>query len=159
MPHTLYAQASLFALVFCCGLAVWKGDLATRAGAILIISTWLITVVAFSFTRAHFPRGIIPVNAFLASDAILAVGLLLLALRFSNWWMGAAMILQAIGLALNAVYFSIDKSELDLKVLDSLVLGKNLASAAMLLVILAATVANVLRRRGRSEPLSAPQPA
>src|ERR1700751_6088490 len=101
MFQSIYSQASLAALVVVCGLAIWKGNQARRAGAILIIATWLVTLAASAVTHSY-----VPATAFLASAGILAVGLLFLAVRYSNWWMGAAMLLQAIGLSLHAAYFA-----------------------------------------------------
>lgn len=152
MFQSLYSQVALAALLVVCGFAIWKGSEALRAGAVLIIATWFVTLAASAVTRSY-----VPATAFLASDGILAVGLLFLALRYSNWWMGAAMLLQSLSLALHAGYFAAERADLSAHVLRNYILGKNLASAAMLLVILAATAASVLRRRARraSEPSAA----
>ncbi len=141
MFQSIYSQIALAALVLCCGFAIWKGSHAVRAGAILIVATWLVTLAASAFTRSY-----VPATAFLASDGIMALGLLFLAVRYSNWWMGAAMMLQALALALHAGYFAAEQAELSRHVLRNYVLGKNLASAGLLLIILAATISNILRR-------------
>ena len=140
---SIYSQAALAALLVVCGLAIWKGNQALRAGAVLILGTWFVTLAASAITRSY-----VPAISFLASDGILAVGLLFLAVRYSNWWMGAAMMLQALSLALHAGYFAAERADLSVKVLQNYVLGKNLASLAMLLVILVATVVSA-RQRGR----------
>ena len=153
MPHQLYAQLSLLALLATCGLAMWKGAMAERAGAAMILGTWLVTLIA----SANAPHNALPAMVFLISDAVLAVGLLLLAIRYSSWWLGAAMLLQAIGLGVNAVYFAADKSEIHLPGMRLYVLGKNLASGAMLVVLLSATIASVIKRsRNKQAP---PTPA
>ncbi len=141
MFQSIYSQASLAALVVVCGLAIWKGNQALRAGAILIIATWLVTLAASAVTHSY-----VPATAFLASDGILAVGLLFLAVRYSNWWMGAAMLLQAIGLSLHAAYFAAERADLSRHSLWLYIAGKNLASLAMLLVILVATFVTWGRR-------------
>jgi len=141
MFQSVTSQISLAALVLCCGFAVWKGSEAVRAGAVLILATWLVTLAASAVTRSY-----VPAIAFLASDGIMAAGLLFLAVRYSNWWMGAAMLLQAIALALHAGYFAAESADLSRLVLHNYVLGKNLASGGLLLIIFAATLANVLRR-------------
>ena len=160
MLHSLYSQISIVALVLICGLAVWKGAVAERAGAGLILATWAVTlVISSSAPRHHFPA-----SGFLISDAILATGLLILALRYSSWWLGAAMLLQAAGLGLQAIYFTSERSDIGLadnELLAAkrlLVLGKNLASVAMLMVLLAATFATMLKRRRARLVGTAPLP-
>jgi hypothetical protein len=143
MLQSIYSQAGLAGVLVVCGLAIWKGNQALRAGAILILVTWFVTLAASAITRSY-----VPAISFLASDGILAVGLLFLAVRYSNWWMGAAMMLQALSLALHAGYFAAERAELSHHVLHNYVLGKNLASLAMLLVILVATIV-AARQRGR----------
>ncbi len=78
-----------------------------------------------------------------------AGGLLLLAVRFSNWWMGAAMLLQAASLSFHAAFFAADRSELSHHSINLYVLGKNLASMAMLIVLLIATLVGMVKRRRR----------
>ncbi|MDB5461164.1 MAG: hypothetical protein JWO72_2905 [Caulobacteraceae bacterium] len=144
MLHSFYSQVAIVALVVICGLALWKGAPAERAGASLILITWIITLVA-SVTTVRGNN--LPAVVYLVSDAILAAGLLILAIRYSSWWLGAAMALQAVGLSLHAAYFAADKSEVSIVQQQLYVLGKNLASVAMLLVLLAAVLAGVLQRR------------
>ena len=109
----------------------------------MILVTWLGATLIQAVAKAY----ILP-TLFLISDAVLAVGLLLLAVRYSNWWMGAAMLLQATGLSLHAAYFAAEKSDLNRHVLWLYIAGKNGASFAMLLVILSAGLA-AWRRRSR----------
>lgn len=152
MFQSLYSQVALAALLMICGFAIWKGSEALRAGAVLIVATWFVTLAASAITRSY-----VPAISFLASDGILAAGLLFLAVRYSNWWMGAAMLLQSLSLALHAGYFAAEQADLSAHVLRQYILGKNLASLAMLLVLLAATVVTILRRRSRDA--AAPTPA
>jgi hypothetical protein len=151
MFQSIYSQIALAALVVVSGFAVWKGSDAVRAGAVLIVVTWFVTLAASAVTRSYVPAG-----AFLASDGIMAVGLLFLAVRYSNWWMGAAMLLQSLALALHAGYFAAERADLSAHVLRNYILGKNLASAGLLLIILAATVASILTRRPREAAEPAP---
>jgi hypothetical protein len=120
----------------------------------MILVTWLGAVVIQAVAKAY----ILPI-LFLISDAVLAMGLLLLAVRYSSWWMGAAMLLQATGLSLHAAYFAAEKSDLNRHVLWLYVAGKNGASFAMLLVILAAGLAAWRRRARRASPKRAGHPA
>jgi hypothetical protein len=145
MFHSIYSQLSFVALFGCCGLAFWKGGPAERGGAILICGTWLAAMLGLAVERQYVLA--IP---FLLSDAVLAIGLLILAIRYSNWWMGAAMLLQAIGLSFHAAYFAADQSEISKKALHFYVMGKNLSSWGMLLVILIGTLA-AWRKRTRGE--------
>jgi hypothetical protein len=133
MFQSVESQLSFVALFVCCGLALWKGGAPERGGAMMILVTWLGATLIQAVAKAY----ILPI-LFLVSDAVLAAGLLLLAIRFSSLWMGAAMLLQAIGLSLHAAYFAAEKSDLSRHTLWLYVAGKNLASFAMLLVILAA---------------------
>lgn len=152
MFQSFYSQAALAALVVVCGFAIWKGAAAVRSGAVLIVVTWIVTLTASAVTRSY-----VPATAFLASDGIMAVGLLFLAIRYSNWWMGAAMMLQSLSLALHAGYFAAERADLSAHVLRNYILGKNLASGGLLLIILSATIASLLARRSRgaSEPAPA----
>lgn len=145
MQHAFYVQLSIIALVLCCGFALWKGAEAERAGALLIISAWLATLAVSAFIQSYLSA-----MAFLVSDAVVAIGFLALSLRYSSWWMGAAMLVQAVGLGLHAAYFTADRTELDVRTLDLYVLGKNLASVLMLVILLAATIASVVERRRRT---------
>jgi hypothetical protein len=147
MFQSIYSEIALVCLVLSCGFAIWKGTEAVRAGAILILAMWSLTLLASAVTRSY-----VPAIAFLASDAVLAVGLLFLAVRYSNWWIGAAMMLQAIGLSLHAAYFAAEKADLSHHVLRLYIEGKNIASMAMLPIIVAATIASILRRRPRAAP-------
>jgi hypothetical protein len=145
MFQSIYSQVAFAALVLSCGFAIWKGNDAVRAGGVLILATWFVTLLASAITRSY-----VPAIAFLASDAVLAMGLLYLAIRYSNWWIGAAMLLQAIGLSLHAAYFAAEKTDLSHHMLRLYVEGKNFASAAMLAIIIAATIASILRRRSKT---------
>jgi hypothetical protein len=145
MFHSIYSQLSFVALFGCCGLAFWKGGPAERGGAILICGTWLAAMLGLAVAREY-----VLAVPFLLSDAVLAIGLLILAIRYSNWWMGAAMLLQALGLSFHAAYFAADQSEISKKALHFYVLGKNLSSWGMLLVILIATLVT-WRKRSRAE--------
>jgi hypothetical protein len=141
MFHSFYSQLSIVALVLCCAFAIWKGGLAERAGALLIATTWIVTLVASAVTQSYMPA-----TAFLASDGIMAVGLLILAIRYSSLWMGVAMLVQATVLSFHAAYFAADQAEISKKVLHFYVMGKNLGSIGLLVIILAATFASIFKR-------------
>ena len=145
MFQSLESQLSFVALFVCCGLALWKGGPAERSGAVMILVTWLGATLIQAVAKAY----ILPI-LFLTSDAVLAAGLLLLAIRYSSLWMGAAMLLQAIGLGLHAAYFAAEQADLSRHTLWLYIAGKNLASFAMLLVILVAGLVAWRRRSLRA---------
>jgi len=156
MLHSLYVQAATLALALCCGLAIWKGGPAERAGALLILVTWAFTLIVSVSADGYHP----PVALYLISDAILAMGLLVLAIRYSNLWMGAAMLLQALGLSFHAAYFGTDSSELGVAAKRLYILGMNLASVTMLLVLLVATIIAMIKRgRAKAAALAPVAPA
>jgi hypothetical protein len=141
MFQSVYSQLSFVALIGCCGLALWKGGPAERGGGLLILATWLGTALSLAWARQYVAAG-----PFLLFDVILAAGLLVLAIRYSSLWVGAAMLLQAIGIGLHASYFAAEKADLSPHALVLYVMGKNLASYAMLLVILVGTLASWRKR-------------
>ena len=145
MFQSIESQLSFVALFVCCGLAIWKGGPAERSGAVMILVAWLGSTLIQALAKAY----ILPI-VFLASDAVLAAGLLFLAIRFSSLWLGAAMLLQATGLSLHAAYFAAEKADLDRHTLWLYIAGKNLSSFAMLLVIRLAGLVAWRKRSFRS---------
>jgi hypothetical protein len=145
MVHKLYSEAALAAMLFVCGFAIWKGDRAERAGALLIAATWVVTLVASAITQRYAEA-----TAFLASDGLMAVGLLILAIRYSSLWMGAAMLVQAVVLSFHAAWFTAvqatDQAAVSKSTLQLYILGKNLGSILLLVIILAATVFAIIKR-------------
>src|SRR3954465_15250271 len=108
MFQSVESQLSFVALFVCWGLAVWKGGPAERSGGVMILVAWLGSTLIQALAKAY----VLPI-VFLASDAVLAAGLLFLAIRFSSLWLGGAMLLQAIGLSLHAAYFAAEEADLD----------------------------------------------
>ena len=150
MFQSIESQLSFVALFICCGLAVWKGGPAERGGGVMILVAWLGSTLIQALAKAY----VLPI-VFLASDAVLAAGLLFLAIRFSSLWLGGAMLLQAIGLSLHAAYFAAEEADLDRHTLWLYIAGKNLSSFAMLLVIL---LAGLVAWRKRSLRLAQSRP-
>jgi hypothetical protein len=79
--------------------AFWKGDLAVRLAA----ATHLAVEIATFFLNPKFGDAG-GESTLLAVDFASAVIFLLLAVRFANLWIGAAMILQAAQFSLHAYY-------------------------------------------------------
>jgi hypothetical protein len=83
------------------GFALWKGDLATRiaAGAYGLLE--ITTLLIFRQPGVHNTPG---ETILLGTDFVCAVTFLLLAVRYANLWLGAAMLFQAAQFSLHAWY-------------------------------------------------------
>ncbi|WP_419319944.1 hypothetical protein ACN2C7_03755 [Caulobacter sp. ErkDOM-E] len=80
-------------------VAFLKGGLAERFGALLV----LISAAVAMAIHVLAPRDLQP-TLLLMDEAFLALGFLLLALRYTSVWLGGAMILQAVQFSLHAYY-------------------------------------------------------
>ena len=83
-----------------CGLAMWKGGPAERWGGAVILSLVLIERLC----RVVLPPEYHPLLG-LAGDALTALGLLALTVRFAGLWLGGAMLFYAANFVLHSVYF------------------------------------------------------
>lgn len=87
-------------LILAACLLAWRlGGKPERQGAILVLGTSFLT----SFPRL-IPDHELQRLAFLGLDGIVAVGLLLLALRYARVWLGVAVLLQGVQFSLHAYY-------------------------------------------------------
>lgn len=128
----------------------WRiGGPAERWGAIL--NSLLSLVVMVAQIATHTAR---PPIAFLFGDFLLATGFLILALRYSNIWLGVAMLLQSAELTLNAVTLSAGRQPSEL---DALV--TNLISLAVVATILGGAWANWRRAKRSLRNGATPPPA
>lgn len=99
----MFANPSL--LILWGGLALvtvfplWKGGTAERFGAAINIAC---AVAAWGANSVW--QGDDAASALLVIDFALAIGFLLLAVRYASFWLGAAMILQGIQFSLHAFY-------------------------------------------------------
>ncbi|MDI1364707.1 MAG: hypothetical protein PSX79_07560, partial [bacterium] len=110
-------------------LAWWRGGAAERFGATMILVGNLF-VVAIHFL-VPVPAELLAL-ALLMTDAALAVGFLIAAMRYLSPWLGLAMILQAIQFSLHAYYLIGEKPH------DYLYRAiNNVNTFAILLIILA----------------------
>jgi hypothetical protein len=80
--------------------ALWKGDLATRIAA----ATYGVLEIATMIIRPQVGVDASGETILLAADFICAVVFLLLAVRYANLWLGAAMLFQAAQFSLHAWY-------------------------------------------------------
>lgn len=128
--------ATLAVLAF----AWWRGGSAERYGASLKIATSLVALAIHHL----FNQETISV-ALLVADGILAVGFLILAIRYSSLWIGVAMLLQAGQFSLHA-YYLVSELQRD----RFYAIANNLVTLAILLCIVAGTVL-AWRARSRAQ--------
>jgi hypothetical protein len=79
--------------------ALWKGDVAERAGGGMNLAAGLFAM----FLQPLLQRSAQP-TALLLVDGALAAGFLFLALRYASLWLGGALLLQAVQFSLHAYY-------------------------------------------------------
>ena len=91
-------------LVAVCVFALWKGGPAERTGAAVII----VLVVAERLAHA-LPQGWWPIIS-LCGDALTALGLLVVALRYASFWLGGVMLLYAAQFTLHSFYLVTGRS-------------------------------------------------
>ena len=96
--YLLYVSLQV-ATVLTVAFALWKGDWATRAAAVAYA---ILNTATFVF----MPKvgDVSSETILLALDFICAVTFLLLAVRYANLWLGAAMIFQAAQFSLHSYY-------------------------------------------------------
>ena len=150
MSSILISQIGLLLLTGACLFAWLKGGPAERAGASLIGAAWVGSLAVQSLTPAASHEIYL-----LIFDFLLAFGLLAIAIRFASFWLGVAMVLQGLVLALHAE--SMSGWSLNLR---QYIISLNLCSAGMLLAVVVATAAYWLRSSRADRPNdAAPPPA
>jgi hypothetical protein len=128
----------VFSLVVCL-FAMLKGGSAERGGAIVILANMLIGVVI----EATGPTQI----EILSLDGLTAAALLIMALRYASFWLGAVMLLYALQFALHAYYFVLERPRDFLHAVLN-----NLDFFAVSLCLAAGTVVAWRRRRAAAAP-------
>lgn len=96
-----------FALATCL-FAILKGGAAERLATGLIVVNIVLWAMGEQFLSASL-AGV----ALLADDALTAIGLLLITLRYGTPWLGGAMLLYAAQFSLHAYYFVLEKPPTD----------------------------------------------
>lgn len=120
-----------------CSFAIWKGGAPERSGGILLFAAAVINAF-FDFTPDDSIRSIVR----LTGDGLLAVGFLLIALRYGSLWLGGAMLLQAVQFSLHAFYFITERPN------DLLhVVVNNVDTFGIVACMLVGTIAAMRRRR------------
>lgn len=136
MPMSLFLILSLALIFGVCLFAMAKGGAAERyAGMIVAASTIGVEIIHLT-TPTEF-QGVL----LLAVDGFVGVGFLLLALRYASFWLGGALLMQAIQFSLHAYYFVTSARRG-----NTYALINNLDSAGVLLCILLGSVMAWRRR-------------
>lgn len=97
MYQSLESQILLGLVIFSVAFAWWKGGAPERLGALLNGVICLSVPMIQSMT--HESLHTLPI---LVADGALAVGFLILAIRYASLWLGAAMLLQAIAFSMHS---------------------------------------------------------
>jgi signal transduction histidine kinase len=124
----------VFSLAVCL-FALTKGDAPERFGAAVILANMLAATIFELAWRSQI--------ALLAIDALTAVLLLVIAVRYASFWLGAVMLLYALQFALHAFYFVAERPR------DALHVVLNNLDFFTVCVCLAAGTAVAWRRRRR----------
>lgn len=97
MYQTPTSQALLGLILFSVAFALWKGGRPERVGSLFngVIAIGVTVLQAALHESLHT----LPI---LVADGLLAMGFLILAIRYASLWLGAAMILQAIGFMMHS---------------------------------------------------------
>lgn len=144
MFTTTSSQVMLAVLLGSCAYAWFKGGSPERVGSLFNAVVSLAVTVFQVATADKFET--LPV---LVADGVLATGFLLLALRYASLWLAFAMMLQAAAFTMHsAVLMGIMPPNL------YYVLAMNLASAFVLVAIIAGTTSAWMRRREARARLS-----
>ena len=97
MYQTLASQVVLGLVILSVAFALWKGGRPERVGALFngVVAVGVTVLQAFLNDALHT----LPI---LIADGVLAIGFLVLAIRYASLWLGAAMILQAMGFMMHS---------------------------------------------------------
>lgn len=125
----------------CCGFAMVKGGPAERYGAGIYGLAWF-GVAGYEF----FSGQAAPSVPILGFDLAVAIGFLVLAVRFNSLWLGAAMIMQGAVFGLHVSRLTED-TEPRLFGLHFYVLAMNVISVLILFVMVGAALTTQHRRK------------
>ena len=142
MLNTFIWISSPGSLLIVCILAWWRGAAAEKYGSLIILVANIVANIAMTLTYPHFPG-----FSMCAIDFALASGLLFIALRYSSFWLGGAMILQSIALCLQAFDFVGDGPSIPAHYVMN-----DLLSYAMVACLVAGLVGSWQRRKPRGAP-------
>jgi hypothetical protein len=144
MPNSPIIVALIAFSVLSCVFAFLRGDEPERIGAGVIFANLLLTLGG----QAFISESVFSI-AQLTLDAVTALALLVLAVRYASLWLGAVMMLYALQFALHAFY-SVTERPRDL--LHAMVNNLDFFAISLCLVI---GTAVSWRRRARAAPRAA----
>jgi len=133
----LYVGGGILLALGVCSFCWMRGGPAERGGVLMILAGWLGVTAVQLLTGQGLPQ-----IAMLLADFLLGLGFLALALKYNNLWVGAAMLLQGVELALNLYSSQETNADRDLRAL--LV---NVISILVLGAIFLGAMASARRRR------------
>jgi len=136
---TVVASYAIIASVT--GFALWKGGPAERRAAAL----YLLLLVISLFINAPKETSV-QATIFLCLDAVLAFWFLAMAVRYSNLWLAAAMIIQGIIFGVHAYRLGLDEN-IYWQGMNLAMLLNNLLSMLLINIFIAATVVSWRARR------------
>lgn len=103
MPAHSLVELEVMLTLFSCAFSLFKGGEAERIGAVLILTSYIFDDIAFAIARPTFPTLVV-----FWADFVLALSLLIVAIRYSSLWLGCAMVLQSVDLCSQGLTFSGD---------------------------------------------------
>ena len=127
-------------LIVVTAFAFTRGGAPERLGAVLILAI----TIASALGDVFLPDQIFLVARLIAEGA-LAVGFLLMAMRYTSLWLGGAMLLQALQFSLQAYYFVLGRAH------DTLYVTINNVDFLGILACLTAGTLAASRRRRRAD--------
>ena len=141
MIHSIQPYIGLVVMLATTAFAALKGGPPERIGTAMIFVAWVGTIVAQVFAHAMFS-----LSWFMVFDGLLAVGFLVVAVRYSSLWLGGAMICQAVSFGAYALRLS-DNARAVWHGQNIYLLLNNVISYLVLFILIGGTVANMTRRR------------
>ncbi|MEY4248571.1 MAG: hypothetical protein RJA87_204 [Pseudomonadota bacterium] len=137
MLNELLFNLSLLMLAATLSFAWWQGGAAERYAAFAIGLTWILGLIGQAVTGEA-----VPAFTILLADWALAIGLLILALRFRSSWLGFGLMVQGASMTLHAMYFQEPGRHP-----NYYLVGIDALSLAMLVLLVVATILAMRRRR------------
>ena len=135
--------------------AWFKGRPAERYGAALFAAS------SFSILAPEMWTGqAVPIIPEVLLDTAVAIAFLVLAIRYNNLWLGAAMIVKGIQLAINGSHLT-ESEDPYLGAINLYAASLNLITLVILIIFLSATIASVRQRRNSQggRPVNSPPAA
>ena len=130
-------------LIGSCLFAWLKGRPAERYGGLVYFASAVLDVLLALITR-----NALPIEQELFIDGLAAVGFLFLALRYNSLWLGAAMMLKGIQLALHAFHLTGD-ADPRIGPLNVYILALDVGAYLISGTLIAGTIASIRARRRR----------